>query len=302
MKENGIFNAEFYTESKFDKLIDISSITSIHYFEFDDSFVDVMESHAPWELVYVDRGECEIVADDTSFNLKQGEMYFHKSYEKHMLKTIKGIAPNIFIVTFSSSSPSMRYFEKVKITCTMSIKQHISAIIHEATSTFDLPFNNPKMYKLTRKKESPLWAGEQSILIRLELMLIELVRENHYYMTSNKRFYPKEIIEDEIALKIIDFMERRLYSKFTMDELATEMSFGKTYISRRFVKASGYSIIDYFTKMKVTEAKKLIRGGKYNFFEISEMLMFTNSHYFSSVFKKHTGMTPTQYKKSLKSN
>ena len=116
MKENGIFNAEFYTESKFDKLIDISSITSIHYFEFDDSFVDVMESHAPWELVYVDRGECEIVADDTSFKLKQGEMYFHKSYEKHMLKTIKGIAPNIFIVTFSSSSPSMRYFEKVKIT------------------------------------------------------------------------------------------------------------------------------------------------------------------------------------------
>jgi YesN/AraC family two-component response regulator len=133
-------------------------------------------------------------------------------------------------------------------------------------------------------------------------MLIELVRENHYYMSPTKRFYPKEIIEDEVVLKIIDFMEKRLYSKFTMDELAGKMSFGKTYISRRFVKTCGYSIIDYFTKMKVNEAKNLIRGGKYNFFEISEMLMFTNSHYFSSIFKKHTGMTPTQYKKSLKNS
>ena len=113
-------------------------------------------------------------------------------------------------------------------------------------------------------------------------------------------FFPKDIIADEFVLKIIAFMEKRLYGKFTMDELSQELSFGKTYISRCFVKACGYSIIDYFTKMKVNEAKKLIRESKYNFFEISEMLMFTNSHYFSTIFKKHTGMTPTQYKKSCK--
>ena len=104
-----------YTNFIPQRSISVDALCSIHYFEFDDSFVDVMESHAPWELVYVDRGECEIIADDNRFNLKQGEMYFHKSYEKHMLKTIKGIAPNIFIITFSSSSPSMRYFEKIKI-------------------------------------------------------------------------------------------------------------------------------------------------------------------------------------------
>ncbi len=288
---------------KFEKILDIHSLSSIHYFEFDDSFVDSMEAHSPWELIYVDRGECEIVADERSFVLSQGEMYFHKPYEKHMLKTIKGVAPNIFIVTFSSLSPAMNYFEKRKISATMSIKQHISAIIHEASSTFDLPFNNPEMEKLKPKSGNALWAGEQSIIIRLELMLIEIVRENHYYDVSmKKRFLSKEIIEDEFVLKIIDFMEKRLYSKFTMDELSSELSFGKTYISRCFVKSCGYSVIDYFTKMKINEAKKLIRGGKYNFFEISEMLMFTNSHYFSTIFKKQTGMTPTQYKKSLKSN
>ena len=284
------------------KSIEIESLTSIHYFEFDDSFVDHIEAHEPWEIVYIDRGECDIVADDKVFHLKQGEMYFHKPHEKHMLKIIKGIAPNIFIIAFTSHSPAMRYFEDRKIEASMSAKQHIAAIIHEASNTFDLPFNNPKMRRLKLKPEDSLWAGQQTILIRLELMLIEIVRANHYYVSNRKMFLPKEIIEDEFVLKIIAFMESRLYGKFTMDELSAELSFGKTYISRCFVKACGYSISDYFTKMKINEAKRLIRESKYNFFEISEMLMFSNSHYFSTIFKKHTGMTPSQYKKSCKRN
>jgi len=122
------------------KSIEITSLTSIHYFEFDDSFVDRIETHEPWELVYIDRGECNVVADDRIYHLKQGEMYFHKPDERHMLQTIKGIAPNIFIVAFSSSSDAMKYFENRKIETSMSTKQHIAAIIHEASNTFDLPF------------------------------------------------------------------------------------------------------------------------------------------------------------------
>ena len=293
-------NSARATAYKINKSIEIDYLTSIHYFEFDDSFRDKIESHEAWELVYVDRGECNIVADKETFKLSQGEMYFHKPGEEHMLKTIKGIAPNIFIITFISSSPAMQYFENKKLSATMATKQHISAIIHEASSTFVLPFNNPVMEKLTPKPEGALWGGEQSVQLRLELMLIELVRENQYYLSTSKMFVPKEIIEDEFVLKIIEFMERRLYGRFTMDELSHELSFGKTYISKCFVRACGYSVIDYFTKMKISEAKKLIRTTKYNFFEISEMLMFSNSHYFSTVFKKYTGMTPSQYKKSCK--
>ena len=99
----------------FPKSIDIESLTSIHYFEFDDTFVDTVESHDPWELVYIDRGECNIVANGSSILLKQGEMYFHKPNESHMLKTIKGVAPNVFIVVFSSSSDAMKYFENRKM-------------------------------------------------------------------------------------------------------------------------------------------------------------------------------------------
>ena len=212
----------------------------------------------------------------------------------------RSTAPNIFIITFLSSSPAMRYFEDKKLSASMSAKQHISAILHEASETFDIPLNNPKMQLLEPRRAGALWGGEQSILIRLELMLIEIIRSDHYYVARPKMFFPKEIITDEFSLKIIAFMEEHLYGKFTMDELSRRLSFGKTYISQYFTKTCGYSIIDYFNMMKVNEAKRLIRESGHNFYEISEMLMFSNSHYFSTTFRRYTGMTPTQYKRSCK--
>jgi AraC-like DNA-binding protein len=196
----------------------------------------------------------------------------------------------------------MSYFENRKIEASMATKQQIAAIIHEASSTFDLPFNNPRMQQLRPKPNSQLWGGPQTILLRLELMLIEIIRNDSEYVPSSKMYFPKDIITDEFALKIIAFMEERLYGKFTLEELSREMAFGKTYISKQFIKVCGHSIIDYFNLMKINEAKRLIRDGRYNFFEISEKLMFSNSHYFSTLFKKHTGMTPTQYKHSIKQN
>lgn len=300
MYNNGEAMLRYAAQAKTQKQLEITAITSMHYFEFDDGFEDEPEAHESWELVYIDRGMCGVVADGKEILLRQGDMYFHKPQETHMLKTVKGIAPNIFIVTFTTKSPAMHYFEGRQLAASLSVKQHISAILHEAADTFDVPFNNPKMQPLCRKAENPLWGGEQTVLIRLELMLIELIRSNHYYVAKPKMFFPKEIITDEFVLKIISFMESRLYAKFTMEELSHELSFGKTYISKYFLKVSGYSIIDYFNMMKINEAKRLIRESAHNFYEISEMLMFSNSHYFSTIFRKHTGMTPTQYKQSCK--
>ncbi len=278
----------------------IDAITSIHYFEFDDSFEDSLETHRQWELVYVDRGECVVISDGERINLGQGEMYFHKPYEPHMLELIKGNAPNVFIITFLSSSSAMRYFEERKITATMSTKQNISAILHEASATYDMTINNPKIEIMRSKEIDCLWGGEQTIRMRLELMLISLIRRNGYYASERRFFNHEGTVTDKLALRVIEFMEERLYGRFTIDELSREFSFSKTHLSQTFAKATGYSIIEYFNIMKVAEAKRLIRETEFNFSEISEKLLFSNSHYFSSTFRKYTGMTPSSYKRSCR--
>ena len=286
------------------KQIDIESLTSFFYFEFDDTFVDQFESHEPWELVYVDRGECYVVTDEKRILLSQGEMYFHKPFERHKLEMAKGAYPNVLIITFSTASRAMRYFEDQHIRVGLSTKQHIAAILHEAANTYERPFypSPDATFRnvVPERRGEGLWGGEQSILIRLELMLIELVRRERYYEGSPRMFHSKEIVTDEFCLKIIGYMEGRLYERMSMDELCRALSFSRSYISKRFSAVCGYSVMEYFTMMKLQEAKRLIRESDRNFQEVSDLLNFANSHYFSTMFKKYVGMTPTQYKKSCK--
>ena len=58
---------------------------------------------------------------------------------------------------------------------------------------------------------------------------------------------------------------------------------------------------EYILKKKIGEAKRLIREDKLNFTQISDVLCFDNPHYFSTVFKRVTNMTPSEYKNSVKS-
>lgn len=283
------------------KLINIESLSSFRYFEFDDSFVDEAESHEMWELVYIDRGECFVIADDRRFLLAQGEIYFHKPYENHLLEMKKGVYPNVLIITFSTVSRAMCYFENCKLTVSREIKEHLAHILHEANHTFAKPFlkgESNEAFAVSGTRE--LWGSEQAILNRLELMLIELVRANRYYMDSPRMFHNKEIITDDFCLSVIGYMERRLYEKMTMNELCSALSFSKSYVSRRFSNVCGQSVMEYYNRMKIQEAKRLIRETDLTFQEISERLMLANPHYFSTLFGKYVGMTPTQYKKSCK--
>ena len=279
-----------------EKSVHIEYIKTMFYFEFNDRFQDKFEEHSEWEMVYVDRGECTVVADDESFSLSQGEMYFHRPFEKHKILVPKNTLPNIFIISFCSLSPSLYCLEKHKIQVPIHIKQYITAIIHEASLTY----KSLHITGATLRADNKLWAGEQSILLRFELMLIELIRQKEQGVARKKLFVSKKTIEDEFCIRIIEYMEEKLYDKISLDEISERLSYSKSYISKYFMTVCGYSIIEYFNMMKIEEAKILIRGTNKSFFEISEMLMLSNSHYFSTLFKKYVGMTPTQYKKSCR--
>ena len=93
----------------------LTAIDTLFYFEFSDKFKDHMESHPAWEMVYVDRGRCTVVADDRRFSLEQGEMYFHKPHEAHMLEIPSGEFPNILVCSFHCDSPALLHLKEKKL-------------------------------------------------------------------------------------------------------------------------------------------------------------------------------------------
>ncbi len=283
---------------KLTDVISISKIVSMHYFEFDKNYVFPGESHDFWEMVYVDSGSVHIKAAKTDHILRRGELIFHKPNEFHTISSDKKSPSNVFVISFVCTSQNMSWFKEKKTVLPDNLKPYIKALLTEGRETFDTPFNDPTLNILTLSESAP-FGCLQIIRNILEEFLIMLIRGEE--QTSQKPFIfaDKESMDNHIANSVLEILRENIYGRITVDEICARLNYSKTYISRIFTKCCKYSIIEYYTKIKINEAKKLIRENKYTITQISDMLCFNNPHYFSGVFKKIVNMTPKEYKNSV---
>ena len=132
----------------------------------------------------------------------------------------------------------------------------------------------------------------------LEQLLILLVR-NQYNIKDS--VLPEETgAGEKLANKMKSMMKMLVYSDFSVEDFCEQMHYSKAYLSKIFLGETGTTIHEYMTNLKIHEAKLLIREQNYTFTQISDMLSFSNPLYFSRVFRKVTGMSPSEYKNSVK--
>ena len=82
--------------------------------------------------------------------------------------------------------------------------------------------------------------------------------------------------------------------------MAHRVSFSPFYFSKLFKKAFGLSFIEYLTHLRIERAKSLLTQGM-SVREVSDIVGFTEPNYFTRVFKKETGLTPSSYQKNANS-
>lgn len=102
-----------------------------------------------------------------------------------------------------------------------------------------------------------------------------------------------KVIED-----ISNYIFNHLHYKITLKELAAHACFAETYLSALFKKETGDSITDFIHKKRVDEAKSLLRYSEYTLSEISQYLGFSSQSHFCHIFRRHAGITPTQFRKT----
>lgn len=287
-----------FKKHRISNIINIQNIVSLHYFEFDRNFVTHGESHNFWELIYADKGDICINTGNNTFTLRQGECYFHKPNEFHIHSADGNVAPNIFISAFVCTSNTMKLFRSKKFYVPASLRPVISSIIDESRKSFDLPFNRTEFIPL-KPREDAILGGQQMVRTYLEQFLILLLR-NEYSDSNEVVLSTINATAEHLAVQMKKKIEVSAYEDISVSQLCTEMRYSKTYLSKVFFNNFGYSINTYISKVKIEEAKKLIREHTHNFSQIADMLCFSNPFYFSRVFRRVTGMSPTEYKKSVK--
>ena len=285
-----------YVKTQLKNTILLSKIVTVHYYEFDKNFVFHGESHNFWEFVYIDKGRVQIQSDKENLILSQGEIFFHCPNEFHSIKALDS-APNFFVVSFVCNSPLMVYLKKYHTLLNKTLLGFISSIIKEAEDTYIIPKNDPALKQLIQKDTAPI-GGEQLIKTYLEQFLIFLIR-NIVNKGKPSVFPTKESMENHLTISAKRFIEERADASFCVNDLCNALGYSKSYLSKLFHEQTGETIADFAIRQKIKRAKQLIRDGNYNFAQISDMLSFNNPQYFSRVFKRVTGMSPTEFKLSL---
>lgn len=101
-----------------------------------------------------------------------------------------------------------------------------------------------------------------------------------------------------IIRKIIEYIRINIDTDLNLEILSQIMNASPTAISRSFKKETGTSITQYINELRVKEAINLMDDDRYNITEIAFKVGFNDTNYFTKVFKKITGVTPSEFKKN----
>ena len=94
------------------------------------------------------------------------------------------------------------------------------------------------------------------------------------------------------------YIDDNIYTNISIDDIADNLRLSKAHIIRDFTKNYGISPYNYIIEQKIALAKKMLVLHNMNITEISNQLGFEDTNYFSKFFKKKTGISPSQYRKS----
>ena len=115
-----------------------------------------------------------------------------------------------------------------------------------------------------------------------------------------KKSEKETVYNDNILIdKIVDYLEKNYAQEITLDTLAKRFYISKYEISRMFTKNVGISFIEYLTRVRIENSKKLLLDTSLSITQISELAGFNSSSNFARVFKKITGVAPVQYRKNV---
>lgn len=97
-----------------------------------------------------------------------------------------------------------------------------------------------------------------------------------------------------------DLIQDQVDTNLTLKELSKSIDIHPSYLSREFSKYfDDLSFGEYMQKQRIEKAKQLIKAGNCTLTEVAYLTGFSDQSHFTRIFKKHTGINPSAWKKSL---
>lgn len=106
----------------------------------------------------------------------------------------------------------------------------------------------------------------------------------------------KEYIYNSLINRVISYVKKNIENNMNLQEIASFVGVHPNYLSSAFKKEVGKTLSSYVNEQKIYAIKLYLDYTNLSINEISDAFNFSNVTYFSPFFKKHTGLTPLNYR------
>ncbi|MDD7795849.1 AraC family transcriptional regulator [Clostridium sp. 'White wine YQ'] len=233
------------------------------------------------ELLLVNGGKGYISIEDKRYRIEKGMLFYFNPSMTHTIEVDEKLPMCFLSVHFNYVELS--YSEDAWVTKGSDELLPLNSMEKLMDYyTIDILFR-----KLTSLWDEKLLGYEFASKTILQELLYEILknikRKKSNYSTALK------------VNNIISYLNENIKRKVTLNELSELVKLSPTYLSRSFKEITGYSIIEFFNKMKIDKAKELIIDGDKKVKEVAEVLGFKDEFYFSRIFKRIEGISPSEF-------
>lgn len=238
------------------------------------------------------------VNEVTFFEAVAGDVVFFNSMQPHRICDVLYAPCSLLTVSFDVTAfMTEDYFVFDKATTDSFFANINSAnnLIRQDTEFCDDIKNTVAALEKEMSKDGK--TGESVARAYTILLFTQIVR---HYIRQFKKPEVKKIPHYADIQNAMIYISEHLSENITLDDLAKVANMNKTYFSTMFKKIAGKTVWDYILSARVELAISYLVKDKadYNITEICGLCGFNNAAAFNKTFKKMTGKTPSEFKKS----
>ncbi len=269
---------------------DLIHINKIHTFfkaDFKSDYAFKGERHNWWEIVFVINGTVGITAGSEVFTLSSSQAVIHKPMEFHKICSESQNPPSVIVISFSAS-----VFPEIQgkiFNLNSSDTDEIQSLYTLSHDCFER--NNIYLSSCIEGAEAYI----QKLRLRLELLLFSLIFNDEQRGMSKT---VKGLKSAELYSAAVKFMEENPGEGYCIEDIAARFSISSAYLKKIFIKYAGCGVMQYYNRLRARLACSYLAGGK-TVKETADILGFSDQNYFSTFFKRHTGKSPTSFKKGM---
>lgn len=273
-------------------LLQISALNNCLTVDFPHPYHFRGEFHPFWEMIYATEDRFRVSGNEMVYTMRKGDVIFHRPMEFHRLWSLEGQNVHAYIIGFCANEELEDLLGGGAFTLNAVQQAQLESLMAQVQQLFPRESHNGIQNHLLAMQDQ--WtqraAQIQMFVDGFQLFLLSLVQESS--PLSVKAHSKSQ--DAQLYRSIVRMLSDHLQDWVTAEQIAQALCYSPSRIKRTFAKYSDIGIHKYLLKLKTAEAIRLLRQGE-SCSEVSRKLGFSNQNYFSTVFKRETGLPPSNY-------